>query len=186
MTPERPGPQAVPAALAAELAGRAWGGQPVLYLMEMAGGRCELDPLPVPGRAWRSLPLHEVITVTAAGIRRAGAGPADPCFVGAAVRFEDWDLPWPLLGGRALLRAWADFAAGRAGTRPDRIRSRFILAAGRDGTSWQARQQRHSPLPRVTGASPGEPLPPAPPAAWAAIRHFTRAVVGPEASAPEP
>ena len=155
----------MPAVLAADLAGRpAWGERPTLYLMEMADGRCQLDPLDIPARAWHSLPLHNVIAATAAGIRRANIGPADPAFIGTAVRFEDWDLPWPLLTGAALHQACSDLTAGAIHARHDRIETRLILAAGRDGTSWLARQHRHSPSPRVITSVPGEaPAPGIPP-----------------------
>ena len=185
VTPEMPGSQGVPEALAAELAGRAWGGLPALYLVELDGGTCGLYPLPVPARAWRSHPVHVVVTVTAGSIGRADAGPADPVFAGAAVRFEDWDLPWAFLDGPARRDAAAALAAGTVHARPDRIRTRFVLAAGRDGTAWLARQHRHSAAPTVVTCPAGSPRPPAPPRAWAAIGHFARTVLGPLPPGPE-
>jgi hypothetical protein len=179
----------IPAALAAELDARgSWDEVPGLYLVSVREAACELRPLPGPGaHGWRTLGVHGVIAVATQGFAAfRDAGPADPALVAAAVRFEDWDLPWPLLGGTALPSAAAALLNGTIGDRPDRIRARFIIAAGRDGTSWLARQHRHSSRARVVTVPVGQVPPPVSPRAWSAITCFTRTVLGPPGPEPEP
>lgn len=180
--------QSVPAALAAELSARpGWGAPPTLYLMEVVDGRCQLDPLPVPARAWRGRPLHHVIVTAAASIRRAHAGPADPVFIGTAVRFDDWDLPWPLLPGRALplgpRRLCRRHHSPPPRPHPDparpRRRPRRVLMAGTPVPPQPGPPHRHLP----SGGAPAHGIP----RAWAAICYFTRAVLEPgEPGRPEP
>jgi len=173
----------VPAVIAAELAGTGWDNPPRLYLIGQHDGRCELHPFPLPGFLWDAMPLHQVIATTAAAaasaLARHGAR-LDPDFAGAAVRFEAWDLPWPLLHGPALARAHADLALGRVHARPDRIECRYIFAAGLDGTCWEARQIRAQPLPRTATYPPGAPQPSDNARAYDALRFFTRTVLGPD------
>lgn len=181
MTSEKPGYQEVPAALAAELAGTSWDEPPDLYLISRHDGRCELHPLQVPRFLWTAMPFDHVIAVTAgaaaAAARKAG-GEVGPDMIGAAVRFEAWTLPWPLLHGPALAQARTDLAAGRVHTRDDRIERRFIFATGRDGTLWEATQLRTQPRPRTITYPPGAPQPSDTNHAYDALRLLTHAVLG--------
>lgn len=173
MSPGQPGPQSVPAALAAELAAASWEAPPALYLLGLDGGRCCLRVLPVPGPAWDRAPLDRVIlTAARLGARAAAGSRAGPAlaFTGAAVRFT------------------ADLAAGDRASRvhagPGRVVRRFLLAVCRDGTSWAAMQAPSRLRPRTVTYRPEGFQPSGP--AYDALRCFTRAALGPEDPAREP
>jgi hypothetical protein len=107
-----------------------------------------------------------------------------PSYIGAAVRFETWDLPWPLLHGPALAQARADLALSRVRTRPDRIERRFIRAAAGDGTSWEATQIQGQRAPRTATYLPGTSPPVHPIPVYQALRDLNRALLSPSDPAP--
>jgi len=153
----------------------------------MEDDRCEFHLFPVPERIWRTVRLDQAITATAragAGIIAEAGGRLVPSYIGAAVRFEAWDLPWPLLRGPALAQARADVALSRVHARPDRIERRFILAAARDGTSWEATQIRGQRAPRTATYLPGTSPPVHPVPVYQALRDLNRALLSPGDPAP--
>jgi len=161
--PGQPGPQSVPAALAAELAAASWEAPPALYLLGLDGDRCCLRVLPVPGPAWDRAPLDRVIlTAARLGARAAAGSRARPAlaFTGAAVRFT------------------ADLAAGDRASRvhagPGRVVRRFLLAVCRDGTSWAAMQAPSRLRPRTVTYRPEGFQPSGPPTTPSAVSPAPR------------
>lgn len=183
MTREQSGFQAVPVALAAELAGIPWGklpALPALYLIGRHHGQCRLLPLEIPDSDWQAAPFDHVIVnaarIGASHIAKSGTR-LHSAIIGAAVRYEARDLPRLTGKGPGLTRALAGPVAGQGHPGPGRPRLRYIFAIAGDGTSWEAAQLRSQPFPALpsTAAYPrGRPSP----RDISALRDFTRIIFG--------
>lgn len=177
VTPAPPGPETVPGALCAHLLSAPWGQPPALYLIGWHGGRFELLRLPVDDHHWSRKPFHRVVTAAAeltAAFGRACRQPS-PAVAGAAASFEGWTVP---RSGRCRILPDAH--------RPGRIERRFILAAGCDGTAWEAGQLRARSLLRTAAYPPGTPPPEGLDYAVDAVRLLARTLLSPDGPAAEP
>lgn len=100
-----------------------------------------------------------------------------PEYVGAAVRFHAWMLPWEALKGGGGRRAAEDARVGPGGQRGDCIAAHYAMAVTRDGGICQALQFINESCVRSVDMPAGtSPL--AGPAIGGALRSLTVALTG--------